>query len=76
MLAAIVHRGPDDEGILIAPPVVAGSRRLSIIDFPDGSQPIWNESSTLAVVFNGVIDEFRAQRNELDQTSCASRSAL
>lgn len=28
MLAAIVHRGPDDEGILIAPPVVAATRRL------------------------------------------------
>jgi asparagine synthase (glutamine-hydrolysing) len=50
MLAAIVHRGPDEEGILLAPPVVAGTRRLSIIDLPGGSQPGWNETGTHAVV--------------------------
>ena len=66
MLAAIVHRGPDEEGILIAPPVVAGSRRLSIIDLPGGSQPIWNETGTLAVIYNGEIYNFRELRKELE----------
>jgi asparagine synthase (glutamine-hydrolysing) len=66
MLAAIVHRGPDDEGILVAPPVVAGSRRLSIIDLPGGAQPVWNETGTLAVVFNGEIYNFRELRKELE----------
>jgi asparagine synthase (glutamine-hydrolysing) len=66
MLAAIVHRGPDEEGILVALPVVAGSRRLSIIDLPGGSQPIWNETGTLAVVFNGEIYNFRELRKELE----------
>lgn len=28
MLAAIVHRGPDDEGVLIAPTAVAGTRHV------------------------------------------------
>src|SRR6202044_2079003 len=65
MLAAIVHRGPDEKGIFIAPPVVAGSRRLSIIDLPGGSQPIWNEAGTLAVVYNGEIYNFRELRQEL-----------
>jgi asparagine synthase (glutamine-hydrolysing) len=65
MLAAIVHRGPDEEGFLDATPVIVGSRRLSIIDLPGGSQPIWNEAGTLAVVFNGEIYNFRELRQEL-----------
>ena len=66
MLNAIVHRGPDEEGFLAAPPVVVGARRLSIIDLPGGSQPIWNETGTLAVVFNGEIYNFRELRKELE----------
>jgi asparagine synthase (glutamine-hydrolysing) len=66
MLHAIVHRGPDEEGFLAAPPVVVGARRLSIIDLPGGSQPIWNETGTLAVVFNGEIYNFRELRKELE----------
>jgi asparagine synthase (glutamine-hydrolysing) len=65
MLAAIVHRGPDDEGFISASPVVAGSRRLSIIDLPGGGQPVWNESQTLAVFFNGEIYNFRELREDL-----------
>jgi hypothetical protein len=89
MLNAIVHRGPDEEGFLAAPPVVACSRRRSAIELPRGSQPIWDETGTLAVVFNRVIYEFRELRNELkanghtirtrcevaDQTSGAHQSA-
>ena len=66
MLAAIVHRGPDEEGILVAPPVVAATRRLSIIDLPGGSQPVWNESGTVAVVYNGEIYNFRELRQQLE----------
>jgi asparagine synthase (glutamine-hydrolysing) len=66
MMAAIVHRGPDAEGILVAPSVVAGSRRLSIIDLPGGSQPVWNETETLAVVYNGEIYNFRELRKALE----------
>ena len=40
MLAAIYHRGPDDEGLLVVPPVALGIRRLSIIDLPGGHQPV------------------------------------
>jgi len=66
MMAAMVHRGPDEEGILVAPPVAAGMRRLSIIDLPGGSQPVWNETGTLAVVFNGEIYNFASLREELE----------
>jgi asparagine synthase (glutamine-hydrolysing) len=66
MLAAIIHRGPDEEGILVTPRVVAGARRLSIIDLPGGSQPVWNETGTIAVVFNGEIYNFQELRQELE----------
>src|ERR1700683_2594237 len=65
MVAAIVHRGPDEEGFLNATPVVLGSRRLSIIDLAGGHQAIWNEAGTLAVVYNGEIYNFRELRQEL-----------
>jgi asparagine synthase (glutamine-hydrolysing) len=65
MMAALVHRGPDAEGILFAPPVAAGMRRLSIIDLPGGGQPVWNESETLAVIFNGEIYNFSELRTQL-----------
>jgi asparagine synthase (glutamine-hydrolysing) len=66
MMAAMHHRGPDEEGILSSPYAMVGMRRLSIIDLPGGSQPIWNETETLAVVFNGEIYNFREIRAELE----------
>jgi asparagine synthase (glutamine-hydrolysing) len=66
MMAAMIHRGPDEEGILLAAPVAAGMRRLSIVDLPGGSQPVWNETETLAVVYNGEIYNFRELRAELE----------
>ncbi len=66
MMAAMLHRGPDDEGVLIAPRVAVGMRRLSIVDLPGGGQPVWNEAGTLAVVFNGEIYNFRQLRAELE----------
>ncbi|HXZ12673.1 MAG TPA: asparagine synthase (glutamine-hydrolyzing) [Candidatus Sulfotelmatobacter sp.] len=66
MMAAIVHRGPDEEGIVVAPQVAAGIERLSIIDLAGGSQPMWNHTKTLAVVFNGEIYNFRGLRKDLE----------
>src|ERR1700683_4014606 len=74
MLAAIVHRGPDEEGLLVTPRVAAGARRLSIIDLPGGSQPVWNETGTTAVVFNGEIYNFRDLRGELESRKHKFRS--
>ncbi len=66
MMAAMVHRGPDEEGILLVSPATVGMRRLSIVDLPGGSQPVWNETETLAVVYNGEIYNFRELRAELE----------
>jgi asparagine synthase (glutamine-hydrolysing) len=66
MTSAMAHRGPDDIGILAAPLVSVGMRRLSIVDLPGGGQPVWNETGTLAVVFNGEIYNFRQLRAQLE----------
>jgi asparagine synthase (glutamine-hydrolysing) len=66
MMAAMVHRGPDEEGILFAPPVAAGMRRLSIVDLAGGSQPVWNDAGTLAIVYNGEVYNFLDLRAELE----------
>jgi asparagine synthase (glutamine-hydrolysing) len=65
MVKLLVHRGPDDEGLFVAPGIGLGMRRLSIIDLASGRQPIANEDETLRVVFNGEIYNFRDLRSDL-----------
>jgi len=40
MTAALVHRGPDDEGRYQDPDITLGFRRLAVIDSETGQQPI------------------------------------
>lgn len=65
MCEAIVHRGPDDEGIFVKAGVGLGMRRLSIIDLAGGHQPVFNEDKTIWIVFNGEIYNFPDLRSEL-----------
>ena len=66
MCRAIVHRGPDDEGVAVLGAAGLGMRRLSIIDLAGGHQPIHNEDATVWVVFNGEIYNFQELRAELE----------
>jgi len=65
MCEAIVHRGPDDEGIFVKTGVGLGMRRLSIIDLEGGQQPVFNEDKTVWIVFNGEIYNFPELRSQL-----------
>jgi asparagine synthase (glutamine-hydrolysing) len=65
MLAALTHRGPDSSGVIEAPGVTAGIRRLRVIDLETGDQPISNEDGRVEVVFNGEIYNHAALRREL-----------
>jgi asparagine synthase (glutamine-hydrolysing) len=67
MCAAIVHRGPDDEGLFVGSGVALGMRRLSIIDLHTGHQPLTNEDGSVWVVFNGEIYNFPLLRRRLEQ---------
>jgi len=65
MNAAIVHRGPDDEGVFRDEQAMIGMRRLSIIDLAGGHQPVRNEDGSIQCVFNGEIYNYRELRDEL-----------
>ena len=65
MCEAIVHRGPDDEGIFVKDGVGLGMRRLSIIDLSGGHQPVFNEDRSVWIVFNGEIYNFPELRADL-----------
>ena len=65
MTAALAHRGPDDEHIHIEDGVALGARRLSIVDLPNGRQPIANESGDVWVAFNGELFDYPSIRKDL-----------
>lgn len=62
---ALVHRGPDGDGLFLAPGVGLGHRRLAIIDVDKGHQPLFNEDGSVVVVFNGEIYNYRELTREL-----------
>src|SRR5258708_6374429 len=66
MMRALVHRGPDGDGLHVDAPVALGHRRLSIIDLSDAArEPMTNEDGTLWLVFNGEIYNFRELSKDL-----------
>lgn len=66
MMDAIVHRGPDDEGLFCEGSIGLGHRRLSIIDLTEsGRNPIWTADLSMAIVFNGEVYNYRELRTQL-----------
>jgi len=65
MNQALVHRGPDSQGMAGDAHVALAMRRLSIIDVFGGQQPLYNETGTVAVVCNGEIYNYVELRDEL-----------
>ncbi|HWQ23593.1 MAG TPA: asparagine synthase (glutamine-hydrolyzing) [Gaiellaceae bacterium] len=66
MSGALVHRGPDSDGIFVDGQVGIAARRLAIIDLAGGDQPIANEDGSIHVVQNGEIYNYRELRRELE----------
>jgi asparagine synthase (glutamine-hydrolysing) len=69
MTHAMVHRGPDEEGLWVdeGRHVFLGHRRLSILDVKGGRQPMWTRDGRLGIVFNGEIYNFVELRRELER---------
>ena len=62
---SMIHRGPDDKGILNKSKWAIGMRRLSIIDISGGHQPISNSSNDIHLVCNGEIYNYISLRKSL-----------
>src|SRR5262245_27776505 len=67
MVASLVRRGPDGEGIETWPAAILAHRRLAIFDLSDaGRQPMLSPDGKVGVVFNGAIYNFRELRSALE----------
>lgn len=67
MLETLNRRGPDECNLVQIESVFLGHTRLSIIDLQTGSQPIYNENKTIAVLLNGEIYNFNELRSDLEK---------
>ncbi|MGQ0543120.1 MAG: asparagine synthase (glutamine-hydrolyzing) [Blastocatellia bacterium] len=67
MNRAILHRGPDDDGLYVTENVGLAMRRLAIIDLASGKQPIHNADKSKWIVFNGEIYNYRELRADLEK---------
>jgi asparagine synthase (glutamine-hydrolysing) len=67
-VAALHHRGPDDQGTWRDGPAGLGFARLSILDLsPAGHQPMSSACGRFVIAFNGEIYNFRELRVPLEQ---------
>jgi asparagine synthase (glutamine-hydrolysing) len=75
MSELLVHRGPDSDGAFVDGGIGLAARRLSIIDLDTGDQPIANEDSSVHVVQNGEIYNYRELRRELESAGHRFRTS-
>jgi asparagine synthase (glutamine-hydrolysing) len=67
MMSTLTRRGPDAEGLEVWNGAALGHRRLSIYDLSElGRQPMLSPDSSIGIVFNGAIYNFRELRVELE----------
>lgn len=65
MNRAIIHRGPDEDGLFVSENVALAMRRLAIIDLASGQQPIFTADRTKCIIFNGEIYNYKDLREGL-----------
>ncbi len=64
--ATLIHRGPDQQGVLRSSLFSMGAARLKIIDLAAGDQPILAQQGEFGIVFNGEIYNHAELRAELE----------
>src|SRR5215471_659463 len=62
---ALIHRGPDQQGVYESPDVSLGAVRLAIIDVNGGNQPLASSDGDTVLVFNGEIYNHATLRQRL-----------
>lgn len=65
-LETLEKRGPDNFGTYFNGNIGLGHRRLSIIDLSEsGKEPMFNETGTISIVFNGEIYNYKEIKERL-----------
>lgn len=78
MRDTMYHRGPDDEGVFIAPhgDVGLANRRLAVQDLsPAGHMPMVSRNKNVAITYNGEIYNAGELRQELEKLGYVFRSS-
>ncbi len=82
MIRAIIHRGPDEQGMYADIGGGLAHARLSIIDLSSGQQPMCNEDGSIWVSFNGEIfnyvelNETLRAKGHIFRTRCDTETIL
>jgi asparagine synthase (glutamine-hydrolysing) len=66
MCDAMIHRGPDDAGLISRGSATLGMRRLAIFDPAHGHQPMGTDDGRFQLVFNGALYNHRELRAKLE----------
>ena len=74
MAQAIAHRGPDGQGVYVAPGVGLSHVRLSIVGLADGHQPMTAPSGRFTIAFNGEIFNYVELRDDLKSRGVVFRT--
>ncbi len=73
-IAALIHRGPDQQGCFTSPHISLGATRLRIVDLEGGDQPMRSPDGDAAIAFNGEIYNHLQLRSELEALGATFRS--
>jgi len=65
MVNALLHRGPDSNGVKVFDSCVLGNTRLSIVGLDNGQQPLFSPRLNSAITFNGEIYGYQEIRKHL-----------
>ena len=76
MVAALHHRGPDDDGTWASDSASLGMARLAVLDpSPAGHQPMATPDGAVTIVYNGEVYNFAEQRAALMTSGIPFRSS-
>ncbi|MDR3791907.1 MAG: asparagine synthase (glutamine-hydrolyzing) [Terracidiphilus sp.] len=73
-IAALIHRGPDQQGSFTSPHISLGATRLRIVDLEGGDQPMRSADGDAVIAFNGEIYNCSELRSELEGLGRTFRS--
>jgi asparagine synthase (glutamine-hydrolysing) len=75
MAHAVGHRGPDGEEILLEGPAGLAFRRLALIGPDNGTQPLFSEDGSIALIANGEVYNHRdLEKSQIPDVTLRTKS--